>query len=882
MTPERWERIKEIFSRASELEAASRLRYLDEACAGDADLRREAESLLAAHGAADAFVDRFAADYLPEGFCDADEDRWLGRRVGAYELIELLGRGGMGEVYRARRADAHYEKEVAIKFVRGGLNTEFVMQRFRAERQILADLDHPNIARLVDGSATEDGLPYVVMELVTGQPIDVYCEARELPIRERLRLFREVCAAVSYAHQHLVVHRDLKPRNILVTAEGSIKLLDFGIAKLLPAPGDSDANATLTAIAAMTPAFCSPEQIMGRPITTASDVYSLGVVLFHLLTGRSPYRSALTSTHAAIKEVCETEPVRPSTAAAVTAGQRARPIPDRDLDDVTLMALRKEPDKRYRSVEHLSDDIQRYLTGLPVMAHSGRYGYRAAKFARRHKLEIAATSLIALTLIGGVIASTHQAHIARVERVRAERDFGRTRKLANSMLFELSDAIMDLSGSTAARALLVTRALEYLDELAHESSDDVHLAAELAVAYRRVGDIQGGYGSQNAGDIAGALASYRKSVAQFERVLSSSPTDLDARADFSRSLRRLALAQSNAGDVRLGLQTSARAVAVAKQVAVADAGNPKHLHDLVATTSDYCEALKIAGDFSHALAVCRESIAEQERVVRALPTDSKEKRLLGVTYDRTAATIVQQVLHVNLAQDPASARLLREATALERQAIAIDTSRAAADANDGLAAADVLADRSNLAAALFVAHDFQGAVDVNNLALEGSKSLMARDPNNVSARINDALLRRNRGQAYVALGRSAPAIADLTTALGILNALSAQQANSISRNEQAAALLSLGRAHELAAHNARPGGTERLTEWRAAESAFADSLELFRQLQAHAEVIGADPADLNDARSGLERSRTTLGSLLAANNSLRKRPPAPAAATPAQ
>ena len=879
MTPERWQQVTEIFSRASELEAAALARYLDEACAGDVDLRREVESLLAAHHSSRAIVDRFAAEYVPEDLAD-DPDRWRGRRVGAYELLELLGRGGMGEVYRARRADAHYEKEVAIKFVRGGFDTDLVLRRFRAERQILANLDHPNIARLVDGSATEDGLPYLVMELVVGQPIDVYCEERALPIAERLRLFREVCAAVSYAHQHLVVHRDLKPRNILVTREGSIKLLDFGIAKLLDDPADAQSNATLTAISAMTPAFSSPEQIMGRPITTASDVYSLGVVLFHLLTGRSPYRNALTSTHDAIKEVCETDPLKPSAAAVAAGVPRSRPIPDRDLDDVTLMALRKEPEQRYRSVEHLSEDIQGYLTGLPVMAHTGRYGYRAAKFVRRHKLEIAAAALVALSLIGGVIVSTHQAHVAQREQARAERDFARTRKLANSLLFEVHDAIADLTGSTAARSLLVTRALQYLDELAHESSGDRSLAAELASAYRRVGDIQGGYGGQNEGDMAGALASYRKSVAQFERVIASNPADLGARGELSRSLRRLALAQANAGDVQLGLQTSARAVSVAKQVVAADEGKPNRLHDLMAATSDYCEALRIAGNFKQALATCRESIEEQQRVVQALPLDPNQKRLLAVTYDRTAATLIHQVEHLDLTQDPVSAGLLRDAIALERRALAIDTSRAAADANDGLAARDMLADRSSLAAALYVARDFQGALEVNSLALEGSESAVARDPNNVSARINDALVRRNRGQAYVALGKSSLAVADFTAALGILRALSKQQVTSISRNEQAAALLGLGSAHELAAREARPGSPQQLTEWRAAERAFADSLELFRQLQAHADVIGADPTDLNDAQSGLERSRTALGSRLAANNSVRKRQPAPAAARP--
>ena len=261
MTPERWERVKEVFSAASALREQARTRYLDEACEGDSQLRAEVASLLDAHNHADAVVDRPAAAYVRSAALFTGSDRRIGQRIGAYEIVALIGHGGMGEVYRARRVDAEYDKEVAIKLVPAGYQREFVLQRLRAERQILANLDHPAIARLIDGGATDEGLPYLVMELVAGEPLDRYCEQRNLSVRERLQLFRDVCAAVSYAHQHLVVHRDLKPGNILVTADGRVKLLDFGIAKLLqPTAGDAGAAPTITLMQALTPGFASPEQ----------------------------------------------------------------------------------------------------------------------------------------------------------------------------------------------------------------------------------------------------------------------------------------------------------------------------------------------------------------------------------------------------------------------------------------------------------------------------------------------------------------------------------------------------------------------------------------------------------------------------------------------
>jgi eukaryotic-like serine/threonine-protein kinase len=310
MNPERWQQVREVLDQALALEAGERTPFLEQSCAGDPELRHEVESLLASHHkAGSVFLKNPAVNLLEKPEVAARLSN-IGRKLGVYQILEVIGEGGMGEVYRARRVDGQYEKEVAIKMVRGGYDRKSVLERFRHERQILASLDHPNIARLLDGGTSDDGIPYLVMELIDGIPIDQYCDEHALGVEDRLQLFEQVCAAVQYAHQRLVIHRDIKPANILVTKNGTPKLLDFGIAKLL----DSSLGSETTMARPMTPEYASPEQIRGETITTASDVYSLGVVLYRLLTGRSPYAHNARTAHELARVICEVEPARPSTA----------------------------------------------------------------------------------------------------------------------------------------------------------------------------------------------------------------------------------------------------------------------------------------------------------------------------------------------------------------------------------------------------------------------------------------------------------------------------------------------------------------------------------------------------------------------------------------
>ncbi|HLX82773.1 MAG TPA: serine/threonine-protein kinase [Terriglobales bacterium] len=417
----RWLRIEYLFYAALELEEG-RTAFLDEACGGDAELRKEVESLLHSSGQTMGFLRQ---PVLQAAQQITAEDGLSAKRIGAYQLLRVIGEGGMGKVYLAARADDLYQKEVAIKTVQGGLGQNRAMLlRFRSERQILANLDHPNIARLLDGGITEDGLPYLVMEYVNGVRLDDYCRVNKLATEQRLQLFCTVCAAVDYAHKNLVVHRDIKPANILVTAEGVPKLLDFGIAKLLN-PESGDLAKTLTSERMMTPEYASPEQVRGDQVTTSTDVYALGVLLYELLAGRRPFQLATTSPFEMARIICEQEPELPSvvsTANSELAPPDAARTLSGDLDNIVLMAMRKEPARRYVSVAALADDVKAYLAGYPIHARTATWKYRSAKFVRRHKAAAAAAAIVALALIGFSVGMGLLAKRATRERLTAQRE----------------------------------------------------------------------------------------------------------------------------------------------------------------------------------------------------------------------------------------------------------------------------------------------------------------------------------------------------------------------------------------------------------------------------------------------------------------------------
>jgi tetratricopeptide (TPR) repeat protein/tRNA A-37 threonylcarbamoyl transferase component Bud32 len=435
-------------------------------------------------------------------------------RFGAYRVTGRIGEGGMGVVYRAVRDDREYHKDVAVKLIRRGMDTALILARFRMERQILANLDHPNIARLLDGGTDKQGSPYLVMEYVDGESLSDYLEHRQPDLPARLELFRQICAAVHYAHQRMVIHRDLKPRNILVTADGHPKLLDFGIAKLLEADGAS-ATATVQAAQMLTPAYSSPEQVRGEQVTTASDVYSLGVILYEMLTGRSPYRPQSTSPSVLLREVCEQEPDRPSLNGSCELKG--------DLDNIVLKALRKDPSRRYASVDRFSGDIARYLHQLPVEARGDSFAYVAGKFVQRHLAFVIAVSLVLVMAISSIVSIVRSAAEAREQRAKAEGRFNDLRDFAHSVIFDIDGALDGIPAALPVRVLINVKAETYLDRLTAEAPSDLALRRELASSYNQLARVQGVPGHGNLGNIAAARASLNKAVTLLEGSLAIDP-----------------------------------------------------------------------------------------------------------------------------------------------------------------------------------------------------------------------------------------------------------------------------------------------------------------------------------------------------------------------
>ncbi len=627
ISSDRWQEVRARFLEATAHEGQERQDWLIRLKAEDPAIWSEVCSLLEAHGDAEAVLDKVAADYLgAEGLGPSDDDRWAGRTIGAYVVIDLLGRGGMGEVYRARRADAQYEKEVAIKVVRSGFDTRDILERFRTERQILANLEHPNIAHLLDGGTTADGLPYLVMELVDGERIDVYCDRERLMLGARLRLFLQVCDAVQFAHQRLVIHRDLKTGNILVTRDGVPKLLDFGVAKLLRR---TDASTETTLFRPMTPAYASPEQIRGESLTTASDVFSLGVILFELLAGCSPFGSQPRTPEDGARSMTELR--RASVASQIpqpsTDSQRATSAEERaaargttplrlrrqlagDLDAILMKAMRTEPARRYASVQQLSDDIERHLAGAAVLAHRGSWRYRFGKYLRRNKAPVAGTAATVLALTAGLILSSHQARMAQLERQRADVRFEDTRKLANALVFDVNNAMADTPGNTAARKLLLDRAVQYLDKLSQDAAGDTNLQRELAWGYQKLAAVQGNTTESNVGEISAADRSLHKAIDLFEAVYRSHPDSVADGLNLAMSHRLM-----GASDIYYpaGPPQLARAVEILDQLSAREPGNTKlalertQTYDLLSYAQDIAgERLKSVDSARAALSLARE------------------------------------------------------------------------------------------------------------------------------------------------------------------------------------------------------------------------------------------------------------------------------------
>ncbi len=531
MTREEWAQIEALFDEARQRTGHERTAWID-ASGASPDARNLVEQMLESYDSDPGFLE---GDSDPAGLvADVIADALVGQRLGAYRIVRPIGRGGMGMVYEAVRDDDEFARRVAVK-VLPTWGTAALATRFRLERRLLASLDHPGIARLIDSGTGPDHSLYFVMEFVDGAPIDQWARDHGLDVEARVALLARVADAVADAHRHLVVHRDLKPANILVQADGQPKLLDFGIATLLSEEGAESAGLTRTAERRFTPEFASPEQIRGEPVTTATDVYGLGALLYLLLAGRRPHDLRGVSPLEAMRLVCDVDPPPPSAVAATAAAPRIRGA----LDAVVGKALRKAPRERYTTVAELAADLRAWQAGLPVTAAPDSLTRQMRRFVRRHTVAVAAGTAVVLALVVGGGVAIWQARVAERERARADARFNDVRKLANAVVGPLYDEISKLPGSTDARRALVREALAYLDGLEAQAEDNIELKAELAEAYEKIGDVQGNPFMSNLGDLNGAKASYAK-LARLRRAVA------EARPDDERA--RLGLAHSHARD----------------------------------------------------------------------------------------------------------------------------------------------------------------------------------------------------------------------------------------------------------------------------------------------------------------------------------------------
>ena len=735
MTAGDWLLVKHVFDAALNCDIEEQRSLIDELCAGRPEVREEVESLLAAHRKAGPFLDR------AERF--GETPSWVGRRLGSYRLVSEIGDGGMGRVFLAERDDDQFRKQVAVKIIGAGVTHPEILRRFLDERQILATLDHPNIAHLLDGGVTDDGMPYMVMEYIIGLPITAYCEQAGLSVRERLELFLTVSLAVHYAHQHLVVHRDLKPANILVTPEGTAVLLDFGIAKMLD-PLTSRTQATVAQFHPVTLEYASPEQLRGGVVTTTADIYSLGVILYELLTGSRPHALADATLDQAMRIVGET--------AAEPPGKRCRgrglPFSE-DLDCITLKALRTEPQDRYGSAQDFAADIKRYLEGLPVQARRGSVRYVARKMLARHKIAVAAVATgLALAMVGaGAVA--REAHIANRERAKALSRFNELRGLARSMIFELHDGIARLPGSTETRKKLVTIALNYLDSLAREAGDDVGLQVELASAYRRLGNVQGDPNTANLGDSAGALTSYRSGMRAAQAALRIDPLRDEA-------LRSLGFLYLNTAEIELreGRRSEAkdkldRALLILRQRSGRQDAGWSQRSDL-ATALFYLFLYHQNNDD----ALSRDYLTQADNLYEA--------RLLEQPYDDDALHNVA-LAHRYLA----TFEKVDSALTYLQRSLELDRRRSAARPSDATCRLDVSMDLAEMGRQHRMRRNFGQALMCYREALEIREALAASDPKNVMARNRVAYMHFSIGDARFEMGDMTGAVESMRKSIAI-------------------------------------------------------------------------------------------------------------------
>lgn len=720
MSEKLWSEVERAFAGAIELPVEERARFLDKA-ALESEVRRRVEDLLQAWSDSDGFLETpaAAAPVLPESPAS-------GTTIGPWLLLEELGSGGMGTVYRARR-DGEFTQEAALKLIASGGLSRDIARRFREERQILARLEHPSIARLIDGGVAPGGTPYLVMEFVPGIPINQWCRDRSLGVREKLELFRRVCAAVEFSHKNLVVHCDLKPANILVTEDGTPKLLDFGIAKLLADAGES----TGTLLRAMTPDYASPEQVRGLPLNTTSDIYSLGVVLYELLAGDRPYRLTGMTLDEVMATVCEREVKKLQSGSA-------------DIDAIVAKAVRKDPAERYGSAAELSADLARFLDGHPVLARQQRSGYVLRKFVTRHRWAVSAGAVACALLIAAGVAIVHESQLSA-------RRFAEVRQLARFVIFDMHDAIRPLAGSTPARKLLVGHALQYLDRLAADGGGNEELQREMATAYLRIGDVSGKPTEASLGDFEQAIGSYRKALAIAEPLAAKHPDDARLGSFIVICYQSLNSVYVFTRRPREALDAVQHAVAAHERITRAEPSDWNR-EQLANNYVALATALSANGRSDQQIEYLKKSIPISEEVLAHDPGNRQRQRNAALGHKQLGGAI--------LSLDPAAAELhLQRAEELDRN-------RAAGHPEDRQAQLDLSFDYSQDAEFQYaIRHNPKGGLELYQKALAIRLELLRSDPSNFQLRDRSVYAANKVAEVSLALHLAAEAKAQAKAAI---------------------------------------------------------------------------------------------------------------------
>ncbi len=657
----RWARVGEIFDAALREPPERRDAFLSEACGGDPELESEVRSLLASHDSAGEFLEpgKLEISMPPVLLPEAPQ---AGQTIGSWKVIRPLAEGGMGIVYLVEREDGQYQQRGALKFIRHGLATDEMVRRFGRERQILASLDHPNMARLLDGGTTDAGLPWLVMEYVDGVPLYEWCSDHAPTLRARLRLFLTLCGAVEAAHRRLVLHRDIKPGNVLVTSEGSPRLLDFGVAKIFSREGIAPEPDLTTLHAPLTPEYASPEQLTGSEVTTASDVYSLGVLLYELITGVRPYPTRAEGPAELVRTVLERDPIRPSTAVVGTGGMKSGPetatrnLPrpptggsaalgralSGDLDNIVLKALSKETARRYGSVEELAADLRRYLDGRPVEARPSTWSYRASKFVRRNRLGVVMGTIALLAIVVGAGFSFWSAEIAQRDRALAERRLRDVTVMANTVLWEVNEGLATMPGATPLRAKVVDMATTYLNGIVTEGVQDTALVRTLADAFDKLGTVQGYPWNANVGRSEEAYRSFKKSLELREELVRRYPAHEEYLVDLMSTATKIRNFDEEHGRTEEALAMSAKSLELIARLRVLKPEERRYRINSPRLHHNHGLSLVNAGKVAEGIAEIRRGLDEFASIAAWEPNDSGHRKALAQATIGLAEALVMQ------------------------------------------------------------------------------------------------------------------------------------------------------------------------------------------------------------------------------------------------